>query len=135
MAKKYWNFCTYEAGLGTVFKDYQEITMRYLWDIGDEGVGSGDCWKHVNKMLNERDKTISRASVIFFLNAMVDHGILEYVSRTGKGGYHKVYTPVFDEAGFKEHLATKIIERLVSEYPEETQKVIRKLRPKRLWRR
>ncbi len=126
MTKKYWNFCTYEAGLKTVFKDYQVITLRYLWQIGDDGAGSGKCWEHTNGVLKERGKSISRASVIFFLNEMVDAGVLKYVSRTGKGGYHRIYTPVFDETGFKEHLATKIIERLVSEYPEETQKAIRK---------
>jgi len=124
MAKKYWVFRTYQTGLETVFKEYQEITMRYLWEVGEKGAGSGNCWRHTSKVLNECGKTISRASVIFFLNEMVDNDILTYVERSGKGGYHRVYAPLFDETGFKEHLATKIIARLASEYPEETRKSI-----------
>jgi len=30
----------------------------------------------------------SRASLIFFLNDMVEEGVLEYEEKTGKGGYH-----------------------------------------------
>ena len=135
MTKKYWNFCTYETGLSTVFKDYQEIVMRYLWGLGEEGAGSSKCWIQANEVLKEKEKTISRASVIFFLNEMVETGVVDYRDGTGKGGHHKIYFSVFDETGFKEHLATKVMERLASEYPEETRKVIRKFRQKREWKR
>ncbi len=98
--------------------------MRYIWKIGEEGAGSGKCWEATNLVLKESGKSISRASIIFFLNDMVDEGVLKYVERTGKGGHHRVYSPVFDETGFKVHLAGKIISRLFEVWPEATREAI-----------
>ena len=49
---------------------------------------SGEIHKFLIKTM---DKTISRASVIFFLNDLVTWGYLKYIEATGKGGYHKLY--------------------------------------------
>ena len=43
-------------------------------------------------------KTISRASVINFLEAMKEVGVLKGVERTGKGGHHWIYSPSMNEA-------------------------------------
>jgi len=127
MGKKYWTFKTFQSGLSAIFQDYQILSMEYLWGKKGGGAGSGEVWRNVNKSLKEKGKKISRASVIFFLNDMVDHEILEYVERTGKGGYHRIYTPVFNEMGFKEHLAKMIISKLSQDFPEETKTAIWKL--------
>ena len=113
-------FDTSEHGLGTIMKGYQEICMRFLWETGEEGVNSRKAWLHINKVLMEEERTISRAAVINFLNAMVEKDFLRYTRRSGKGGYHRVYYPVYDEAEFKEHLARQIIEKLLEEFPDET---------------
>lgn len=126
MAKKYWTFETFENDLETVWKEYQVIVMRYLWALeeGEQGAGSGKCWEATNLVLKESGKSISRASIIFFLNAMVDEGVLKYVERTGKGGHHRVYSPAFDETGFKEYLVNKIISTLFKVWPKATRKTI-----------
>ena len=126
MGKKYWTFETFENGLETVWKEYQVVVMQYLWALeeDEEGAGSGKCWEHTNLVLKESEKSISRASIIFFLNDMVDEGVLKYFERTGKGGHHRVYSPAFDEAGFKEFLAGKIISRLFEVWPEATREAI-----------
>ena len=49
---------------------------------------SREVWSHVNKNLNP--KTISRASIINFLNAIVDEGVLDYNEKSGKGGYQSL---------------------------------------------
>jgi hypothetical protein len=41
--------------------------------------------------------SISRASIINFLNAMCDEGILTYGDETGRGGYHRIYSPGLGE--------------------------------------
>lgn len=117
-------FDTSEKGLETVMKDYQEMAMRFLWERGEEGSISRDAWVHVNKILGEKGKTISRASIINFLNEMVDEGILNYIERTGKGGYHRVYFHAFDEVSFKEYLVEKIIKKLIKEFPDAVKKVL-----------
>ena len=70
-------------------------------------------------------RTISRASVINFLDSMVDDGILAYTETTGKGGYRRIYMFKYDEAGFKEHIAKVVIRNLLRDFPEETRRALK----------
>ena len=119
-----------KEGLETVMKDYQVLTMKCLWERGEEGTPSGKAWVEVNKILLERGTSKSRASIIFFLQDMAEKGIVKYHERSGKGGYHRVYTPLYDEAGFKELIANQLIEKLIENFPDETKNVIRKIMEK-----
>jgi predicted transcriptional regulator len=110
-------------GLSKVFRDYQEEALRLVWEKGDEGVISREVWTHVNENLN--GKTISRASIINYLNAMVDEGILSYDERTGTGGYHRVYRPKLVETEFKRFLAETVISSLMMDFPNETKEAIK----------
>lgn len=111
-------------GFRTVLKDYQEIAFRYLWRLDGGGAGSHDVWLQVNKSLMGMGSSISRASIINFLNDMVDEGALDYTEKTGKGGHRRIYSAKHDEAGFKEYMAKKIISKLQETWPEATLKVI-----------
>ncbi len=77
-----------KMGLSKVFREYQEEVVRFIWKVGNKGAISKEVWTHVNETMV--DKTISRASIINFLNAMVDEGIFNLPLETGKGGYHGV---------------------------------------------
>jgi predicted transcriptional regulator len=112
-------------GLSKVFRDYQEESLRLVWKKGDEGVISREVLAHVNENLN--GKTISRASIINFLNSLVDEGVLDYVERTGKGGYHRVYMPKLGETEFKKYLAETVITSLMKDFPAETKEAIKKV--------
>ncbi len=70
-----------QKGLRKTLREYEEIGLRYMWSIGAEGAGSGKTWMATNEQLGA-EKTISRASVIFFLNRMVDQGVLDLRART-----------------------------------------------------
>ena len=120
-------FDTSEHGLRTIMKGYQAICMRFLWEKGEKGVSTSEAWLHVNKILIEEEKTISRTSIIYFLNNMSEKGFLRYIRKSGKGGYHRVYTPILYEAEFKEHIAKQIIEKLLEEFEEETDTAIIKI--------
>ena len=111
-------------GLSKVLKDYQEEALRYVWEKGEDGVISREAWQHVNRQFNG-DKTISRASIINFLNDMVDEGVLDYDEQTGKGGYHRVYKPKLDESSFKKYLAMTVLESLMKDFPHETREAIK----------
>lgn len=119
-----WVFDTSNDGLRTVMKEYGEIAMRILWEMDEENMKSQVVWLQVNKILMEEDKSISRASIINFLNDMVDVGVLEFEERTGKGGYHRVYSPAFDEEGFKRHMVETMISKLLEIWPEEARAVL-----------
>ena len=74
---------TAESGLRTVLKDYQELALRAIWAT-PEGLGSKAVMDRVNAEL--KPNTISRASVINFLESMREIGVLKGDERTGKGG-------------------------------------------------
>jgi len=114
-------------GLRKTLKEYEEVGLRYVWSLGEGGVGSGKTWEAVKERLGP-DKSISRASVIFFLNRMVDQGVLDYRSATGKGGYHRVYYPIRNERGYKKYLLKTVVESLLRDFPEETIEALKELR-------
>jgi len=114
-------------GLGKTLKEYEEIGLRYVWSIGEGGVGSGKTWEAVTEKLGP-EKSISRASVIFFLNRMVDQGVLDYRSASGKGGYHRIYFPAMDERSYKKYLLKTVVTSLMRDFPEESEEALRELR-------
>ena len=103
------------------FKDYQVESLRYLWRVQPEGANSRTVWLNVNESLQG---SISRASVINYLNDMVEERLLTYTETTGKGGHHRIYTIKYGETEFKQHIAGLIITKLLKEYPHETRKAI-----------
>ena len=109
-------------GLAKVFKDYQILAMGVVWE--GEALVSGFVTQRVNEALGE-DRSVSRASIINFLNMMVDEGVLNYVEESGKGGYHRVYSPRIDAKAFPKELAKSLISSLMRDFPDETREVIK----------
>ena len=120
-------FDTAGEGLAMVLKDYQEVALRYLWRLDGEGASSRDVWVQVNEDLMGK-RTISRASIINFLNSMVDEGVLNYTETTGKGGHRRIYSAKYDEAGFKEYIAKVVLGNLLRDFPDETRKALQKVK-------
>jgi predicted transcriptional regulator len=114
-----------KTGFNLVLKPYQIEAMKYLWTVPEKGGSSRDVYDAVNTALGE-DKSISRASIINSLNALVDDEVLEYHEITGKGGHRRIYKPNFDEDGFKQFIAETTLKRLLEEFPEETRKTLSK---------
>ncbi len=115
-----------KQGLRKTLKEYEEIGLRYIWAQGEKGASTGKTWKAVTEALGS-DKSISRASVIFFLSRMADQGVLDYRSATGKGGHHRIYYPIMDERGYKKHLLKTVVESLMRDFPEETKEALNEL--------
>jgi len=117
---------TGNSGLAMVLKDYQEEALRLIWSKKGEGSSSRQVWMGVNKRLDGR-RSISRASVINFLNAMVDDGVLDYEEITGKGGYRRIYSARLDEKAYKRYIAETVLKNLLRDFPNETQEAIEDL--------
>ncbi len=115
---------TGQKGLQAVLKDYQEQALKEIW-ANPTGLNSRKVHTQVNQRLKTR--TISRASIINFLEDMREMGILKGEEKTGKGGHHWVYTPAMDESGFKHYIAETLIKCLLTNFPEETKKAIKQL--------
>jgi predicted transcriptional regulator len=113
-----------KTNLRKTLKEYEELALRYIWETGDEGAGSGLTWRAVNERLEE-GKTISRASIIFFLNRMLDQDVLSWRDATGKGGHHKIYITKLDESGYKKYVVRTLLESVAKDYPKETEEVLK----------
>lgn len=109
-----------KSGLEKVLKDYQIEALKTVWGRAEDGATSSDVYVHVNETLKSQGKTISRASIINFLNAMCDEGVLKYKEETGKGGYRRRYFPNLNEDEFKKFIAKEIFTSLLRDFPEQT---------------
>ena len=87
------------------FKDYQVKALKTLWE-SNPGMLSREVWDAVGAT------SISRASIINFLNDCVENDLLEVEFITGKGGYRGLYKPKRSEADTKEYLKKAFKEKL-----------------------
>ena len=71
--------------------------------------------------------TISRASIINFLESMRMMGVLKGDEKTGKGGHRWIYSPAMNESEFKQYIARTILESLMRDFPEETAEAVKKI--------
>jgi predicted transcriptional regulator len=109
-------FDTSEKGLLTLFKPYQVALLEHIWKLNNPestGTTSGQAFE----FLQDHPDSKSRASVIFFLNDMVEEGILEYEEKTGKGGYHRIYYPKMNRKQFANHVVETITRKLAEVFP------------------
>ncbi len=113
-----------QKGLAKVLRDYQQEALKSVWKNGEKGLTSREVYEYVNGKI---DDSISRASIINFLKAMADETVLDYTERSGKGGYHRVYTPRLSESEFKTFIAQTMIASLLKDFPEETKTAISQL--------
>jgi hypothetical protein len=110
------------TGLGTVFKRWQEESLRAIWSCPGS-LGSRAVWKDVNKKLGEG--SISRASIINFLEWMKSLGVLMAVEVIGRGGNRWIYSANMDESGFKCFLVRTLIDSLLEKFPNETRETLK----------
>ena len=110
-----------QEDLAMFFKDWQILALHHLWNIFPAGANSRSVWTNVNKCLQG---SISRTSIIIFLNRMVDEALLTYTETTSIGGRQRVYYMKHNETEFKQHIAGRIISKLLKEYPQETRKAL-----------
>jgi len=97
-----------ETGFEMFFKPYQIASLDLLWN-SNEHLSSREVWEKVNQAL---PGTISRASIINFLNASVENGLLEFKETTGKGGYRRLYTPKLSKDETSKYLSKIVKEQL-----------------------
>ena len=88
---------TYQDGLSMSFKEYQLEAIRVLCE-SNPGLLSQEVREQVNQ---HSDINISRASIINFLNIIVEIGVLTASTEMGKGEHRLRYSPKYDEAQLK----------------------------------
>jgi hypothetical protein len=107
-------FDTSKDGLNTLFKPYQAVLLEYIWELNNPsrtGITSGQAHGFIQGT-GVKKLMKSRASVINFLNDMVDEGVLDNEEKSGKGGYHRVYYPKMDRNQFSKYVTKTITDKL-----------------------
>ncbi|TFH15657.1 hypothetical protein E4H04_07965 [Candidatus Bathyarchaeota archaeon] len=99
-----------ETGLEMFFRPYQIKALELLWST-EETLSSRQVWEKVNEGL---PGTISRASIINFLNASVENGLLDFVETTGKGGYRRLYNPKLSKVETAKYLSEEVQKALIT---------------------
>jgi predicted transcriptional regulator len=112
-----------QSGLRKTLREWEEIALRYVWTVGEEGAHSGPIWRHANAQL--KPESISRASIIILMNRLVDQGVLGYREETGRGGHKKIYYPLMDEEGYVKHIIKTMVESMKKGSPKETKEVLK----------
>ena len=92
-------------GLEMFFKDYQINVLEVLWKY-KKGLGTKRIWNEVGS------KNISRASIIMFIENMVEIGLIEKTLTTGKGGQRGIYKIKYEKTPTKEFLKNAVINKL-----------------------
>jgi hypothetical protein len=113
-----------KTGFNAVLRDWQIKVMQIIWNK-PEGIISRTAHQEVNQAL--KGETISRASVINFLEDMREMGVFTGREESGKGGYHWIYGPGMDEEGFKRFIVKRMIAALMESFPEETKEALKSL--------
>ena len=107
-------FDTSKEGLHTLMKPYQAALMEHIWEINENertGIVSREAHQYLHDTGDDELK-MSRASAIFFLDDMVEEGVLEYETETGKGGHHRVYYPAMKPEQYKSYVTNSILDKL-----------------------
>ncbi len=115
---------TSQTSLRAVFKPWQEITLHTLME-NPQGLNSRETWQKVNQRLTP--ETISRSSIIKFLEDLRQMGVLTGDDQTGKGGHHLLYKPAMNETRLKQLIAEEILTTLIRGFPEETRRSLNKI--------
>jgi len=101
-----------QEGLLCVLRPYQIAVMHHFWNM-EKPMGS----RVIHEFLQEigGDAAKSRATVINFLNAMVNEGFLDCDEETCKGGSRRIYRlndMSKTEQIFRNHIRLKFYEKL-----------------------
>jgi hypothetical protein len=109
-------------GLHTHLKPYEATALNEIWNA-QEPIGSGKVWRILDdkgiKTAPDARNTVSRASVILFLNSMVDDGVLNWKDGTGKGGHHRLYFPKVSREEYPKYVVEQVVEGLMRTFPED----------------
>ncbi len=80
---------TSKMGLSKFFRDHELEVLRVFWETPGQVHTSKDVWEAVNKRLNE--ESVSRATIINFLESVAEMGLIERDTDTCRGGHRGLY--------------------------------------------
>jgi len=105
-----------KRGLEAIFKPWQTIVLDTIHG-SSKGLNSRAVTEEVKKKIGEN--SISRASIINFLEFLRELGVLRGEDETGKGGHRWVYFPAIGKTQYKQFIVETLLTRVTDEFPAE----------------
>lgn len=106
---------TEAIGTDAIFRPYQAGIIDLIYGA-EEPQKSLFFWTG----LKANGVSKSRASVINYLNRLVDLGLIGYESRTGKGGYHRIYRVIMTRSQFEGKIIDMFLAALQTAFPNNS---------------
>lgn len=121
-------------GSRAIFQEWQTILLEELFrrqetypeELRLRKMSSRDGYEHLKELGIRTAKsrspgTVSRATVINFLNDFVDAGMITFTEETGKGGHRRLYEMLLTRAQFDKRVIAEFVGKLAEIYPEESE--------------
>lgn len=123
---------TSKTGWETILRDYKaNLLEKFIQEWSPDGLpfemNSGEAFRYESEQLKKQDKTISRTSIIFGLNAMVDMGLLTFREKTGKGGHHKIYRLAMTPRELELYVTTILVQGIKATWPQAYSEVAKRV--------
>lgn len=108
---------TEQTGIEAFFKPHEILALENIEALGP--IGTREVWEKVNDTLSrDRGETISRASIINFMEALRKKGLISGTLKTGKGGKRFEYSIIESDLNILYYkIAVEVIEKLDEAFP------------------
>lgn len=79
---------------------------------------TGRTTSELHVALEAENYIISRASVINYCKLLAANGVVSFEERTGKGGYHRVYSKLMSWESILESIHMQVLEKMTGAFPD-----------------
>ncbi|MEM3527102.1 MAG: BlaI/MecI/CopY family transcriptional regulator [Candidatus Bathyarchaeia archaeon] len=104
---------------------YKETVLKLIWENEEEGVIASQLHKHLKALM--KDKAVSRAAILSYLNDLCKQGILNFKEETCRGGRRKRYFPRMSRVDYEKENVRGTLQKLLKSHPKYTIEVLTEL--------
>ena len=115
MVKIMWKIDTGKENILAIMKPYQHGIISMILESKTDGRTV-----ELHAALEAEGFIISRASVINYCKLLAANDVISFEERTGKGGYHRVYSKLMSWESILEFIHMSVLARLTEVFPGST---------------
>ena len=108
-----WKIDTAQTGIPSIFREYEWIALGHIYKLR-KGITTKNTFDYV-----KRFKKISRTSIHFFLDRLVNAGIIDNGEESGKGGFHGSHKILVEREDLPRAITLNTLKTLRSVFPED----------------
>ena len=108
-----WKIDTTKDTMLAIMKPYQHGIISMMIEKK-----TGLITSEIHAALEFEGYIVSRASVINFCKTLAAHDIVSFEERTGKGGYHRVYSALMSWESIIEYMHMKVLAKMKAAFPD-----------------